>query len=49
MLAGLSAGQIASQLGDPSSPVAQAVDGSARMIIAAIDHVLGDHAAGGSA
>jgi hypothetical protein len=49
VLAGLSARQIASQLTDPSSPVAQAVDGSAQVIIAAIDHVLGGHAAGGSA
>lgn len=49
VLAGLSARQIASQLGDPSSPVAQAVDGSAQVIIAAIDHVLRDHAADGSA
>ena len=49
MLAGLSARQIASQLGDPSIPVAQAVDGSAQVIVAAIDHVLHDHAADGSA
>ena len=40
VLAGLSAAQIASQLSNPSSPVAQAVDGSARVIIAAIDQVL---------
>jgi len=40
VLAGLSAAQIASQLGDPSSPVARAIDGSAQVIIAAIDHVL---------
>jgi Domain of unknown function (DUF929) len=45
VLAGLSARQIASQLGDPSSPVAQAIDGSAQVIVAAIDHVLRDHAA----
>jgi Domain of unknown function (DUF929) len=49
VLAGLSARQIASQLGDPSSPVAQAIDGSAQVIVAAIDHVLHDHAADGSA
>ena len=49
VLAGLSARQIASQLGDPSSPVAQAIDGAAQVIVAAIDHVLHDHAAGGSA
>jgi Domain of unknown function (DUF929) len=40
VLAGLSAAQIASQLSNPSSPVAQAIDGSADMIIAAIDQVL---------
>ncbi len=49
VLAGLSARQIASQLADPSSPVAQAIDGSAQVIVAAIDHVLHDHAADGSA
>jgi uncharacterized protein DUF929 len=49
VLAGLSARQIASQLGDPSSPAAQAIDGSAEVIVAAIDHVLHDHAADGSA
>ncbi len=49
VLAGLSAAQIASQLSDPSSPVAQAVDGSAQVIITAIDHVLHAYAAGGSA
>jgi hypothetical protein len=37
------------QLGDPSSPVAQAIDGSAQVIVAAIDHVLRDHAAESSA
>ena len=42
MLAGLSAPQIAAQLRDPSSPVAQAIDGSANVIIAAINHVLHD-------
>jgi hypothetical protein len=40
ILAGLSAAQIASQLRNPSSPVAQAIDGSARVIVAAIDQVL---------
>jgi hypothetical protein len=41
-LAGLSAAQIAAQLRDPSSPVAQAIDGSAKVIIAAISQVLHD-------
>ncbi len=45
VLAGLSAAQIASQLGNPSSPVAQAIDGSARVIILAIDQVLHDKTA----
>ncbi len=40
VLAGLSAAQIASQLSNPSSPVARAIDGSANVIIAAIDQVL---------
>jgi Domain of unknown function (DUF929) len=40
ILAGLSAAQIASQLGNPSSQVAQAIDGSAQVIITAIEHVL---------
>jgi hypothetical protein len=40
VLAGLSAAQIANQLSNPSSPVAQAIDGSANVIIAAIDRVL---------
>jgi type II secretory pathway pseudopilin PulG len=40
ILAGLSAAQIASQLRNPSSPVAQAIDGSARVIVTAIDQVL---------
>jgi hypothetical protein len=40
VLAGLSAAQIASQLTNPSSPVAQAIDGSAQVIITAIDQVL---------
>ena len=40
ILAGLSASQIAGQLSNPSSPVAQAIDGSAQVIVAAIDQVL---------
>jgi Domain of unknown function (DUF929) len=40
LLAGLSAAQIASQLSNPSSPVAQAIDGAAKVIITAIDQVL---------
>jgi hypothetical protein len=40
VLAGLSAAQVASQLSTPSSPVAQAIDGSAQVIVAAIDQVL---------
>jgi hypothetical protein len=40
VLAGLSAAQIASQLRDPASPVARAVDGSARVIVAAHRAVL---------
>jgi hypothetical protein len=32
--------QIASQLSNPSSPVAQAIDGSAKVIIAAIEQML---------
>jgi len=40
ILAGLSAAQIASQLRDPSSAVAQAIDGSARTIVTAIDQIL---------
>ena len=40
VLAGLSAAQIAGQLSNPSSPVAQAIDGAAKVIIAAIDYVL---------
>ncbi|MGH3203878.1 MAG: DUF929 family protein [Streptosporangiaceae bacterium] len=40
VLAGLSAAQIAGQLATPSSPVAQAIDGAAKVIIAAIDQVL---------
>lgn len=45
VLAGLSATQIATQLATPSSPVAQAIDGAAKVIIAAIDQVL--HAGAG--
>jgi Domain of unknown function (DUF929) len=40
VLAGLSAAQIARQLRNPSSAVAKAIDGSARVIIVAIDQVL---------
>jgi hypothetical protein len=47
VLAGLSAAQIARQLSNPSSPVAKAVDGSARLIIAAINQVLHDNASRG--
>ena len=42
VLAGLSAAQIAGQLSNPASPVASAIDGSAQVIIAAIDQVLHD-------
>ena len=45
VLAGLSAAQIASQLSNPASPVAQAIDGSAQVIVAAIDQVLHDQTA----
>jgi Domain of unknown function (DUF929) len=45
VLAGLSAAQIASQLTNPSSQVAQAIDGAARVIIAAIDQILHDETA----
>ena len=45
VLAGLSAAQIASQLSNPASPVAQAIDGSAQVIIVAIDQVLHDKTA----
>jgi Domain of unknown function (DUF929) len=48
ILAGLSAVQIASQLRNPSSPVARAIDGSAGIIVAAIEQVL-HGAPGGSA
>jgi hypothetical protein len=47
VLAGLSAAQIAAQLRNPSSPVAQAIDGSAKVIITAIDQVLHDQAGRG--
>jgi hypothetical protein len=46
VLAGLSAAQIAGQLSDPSSPVARAIDGSAEVIIAAINQVLNQHTPG---
>jgi len=45
VLAGLSAAQIASQLSNPSSPVAQAIDGSAQVIITALEQVLHDKTA----
>jgi hypothetical protein len=44
VLAGLSATQIAAQLRDPHSPVAQAIDASAQVIINHINQVLRDHA-----
>ena len=47
VLAGLSAAQIASQLGHPSSLVAQAIDGAAKVIVAAIDQVLHSDPSGG--
>ena len=47
VLAGLSATQIAADLRNPSSPVAQAIDGSANVIIAAINQVLHDQASQG--
>ena len=47
VLAGLSAAQIAAQLRNPSSPVAQAIDGSAQVIVAAINQVLHDQAVRG--
>jgi hypothetical protein len=46
VLAGLSAAQIAAQLRNPSTPVAKAIDGSAQVIITAIDHLLHSPAAG---
>jgi len=45
VLAGLSAAQIAGQLSNPSSPVAKAIDGSASLIIAAINQILHGNAA----
>jgi hypothetical protein len=45
VLAGLSAAQIASQLSRPASPVARAIDGSARVIVTAINQVLHTQAA----
>jgi Domain of unknown function (DUF929) len=48
VLAGLSAAQIASQLRNPQSPVARAIDGSARIIVAAINQVLHGAPAGGT-
>ena len=45
-LAGLSQAQIASQLRNPASPVAKAIDGSANVIIAAINNVLHHQATG---
>jgi hypothetical protein len=42
VLAGLSAAQIASQLSNPASPVATAIDGSAQVIVAAINQVVRD-------
>jgi hypothetical protein len=47
VLAGLSDTQIASQLRNPASPVAKAIDGSANVIIAAINQMLHSHAAAG--
>jgi hypothetical protein len=46
ILAGLSQAQIASQLRNPASPVAKAIDGSANVIIAAINNVLYHQASG---
>ena len=40
VLAGLSSAQIAARLGNPASPVAKAIDGSAQVIITAINQVL---------
>jgi hypothetical protein len=42
VLQGLSLAQIAAQLNDPSSPVAQAIDGTANNITAAISAITGD-------
>jgi Domain of unknown function (DUF929) len=49
VLTGESATQIAAQLGNPSSPVAQAIDGSANVIVAAINQVLHAQASQGQA
>jgi hypothetical protein len=46
ILAGLSQAQIASQLRNPASPVAKAIDGSADAIIAAVNNVLHHQASG---
>ena len=46
ILAGLSQAQIASQLRNPASPVAKAIDGSANVIIAAINNALHHPASG---
>ena len=46
ILAGLSQTQIASQLRNPASPVAKAIDGSADAIIAAVNNVLHHQASG---
>ena len=46
VLAGLSQSQIAAQLDDPSSPVAQAIDGSANDMTAAICAVTGNQPSG---
>jgi len=40
VLVGLLATQVASQLRNPSSPVAQAIDGSAKVVVAAIDQIV---------
>jgi hypothetical protein len=47
VLGGLSAAQIAARLRNPSSPVAQAIDGSAKVIVAAINQILHDQAGQG--
>ncbi len=46
VLAGLSQAQIAAQLGNPNSPVAQAIDGAANQITAAIVLVTGQQPSG---
>lgn len=46
LLAGLSQAQIAAQLRHPASPVAKAIDGSANVIIAAINNVVHQQARG---